>query len=609
MYYRQNNSIQHPLWTVNNAQTRQLTNRVFGNISLQYNINDNLNIAYRAGIDVYNESNSNHQNRGGINTNSGDLRLASGIYETWNNLSTIWDHNIVLNGNYYLTNEIGMSFNLGATSRREIFDQNGVSSDGQQAFGVLRHFNFLNQNEIQTFSERNIAGIYGQLDFDYEGYLYLTLAGRSDWVSNFSVENRSIFYPSASVSFIPTEAFEGFKTENGINYLKVRAGYGTSANFDAGAYPIANTLTLNTQDAQTNDPNNPGVNIVTNTTGILLGNPDLKPERLDEIELGIESRFLDSRISLDLSVYKRITNDLIINRPLDPTTGFTSTTTNIGEIVNDGIEIDLSADIFRGVNADGFNWNAGVNFTAYETEVTDLGLDTDLVVYTGFSNLGNAAIPGEPLGVIYGSRIQRDENGNFVVGADGNYIQDPNDGIIGDPNPDWIMNVRNSFSYKNITLGFQLNYIHGGDIYSSTISTLLGRGLITETLNREDTYILPGVNADGTANNIQINNSTYYFSNLLFGPSELQVYDATVIRLQEVSLAYALPNKFLERTPFGSLTVTFSGNNLWFDAINTPDGANFDPNTSGTGVGNGFGFDYINGPSSRRYGVSVKATF
>ncbi|MFD0860790.1 SusC/RagA family TonB-linked outer membrane protein [Sungkyunkwania multivorans] len=606
VYYRQNNSIQHPLWTLNNSGSIQQTNRVFGTASLTYSFNDNLNLSYRAGIDVYSENNTNFQNKGGINSNSGDIRLASGIYETWNNTNTIWDHNLVLAGDYDLTEDIGFAFTAGGTSRREIFDQNGTLSDGQQVFGVLRHFNFLNQNERQFFSQRNLVGVYGQADFDYKNMVYLNLAGRNDWVSNFAKANRSLFYPSASLSFIPTSAFEGLKSENGLNYLKLRLGYGTSANFDAGsAYPTVGTLVLNTQDNQ----DETGVNIVSNTTGTRLANPDLKPERLNEIELGLESRFLNNRVNLDLSVYKRITEDLIIDRPLDPATGNTVVATNIGEIQSDGIELDLGVDWFRGAEEGDFNWNTNVNFTAYETTVEDLGLDTDLVVYSGFTNLGNAAIEGEPLGVFFGSKIQRDDNGNFVVGADGNYIQDPEDGVIGDPNPDWVMNLQNSISYKNFTLGFLLNYTSGGDIYSSTISTLLGRGLITETIDRENTFILPGVLQNGDPNNVQINNSTYYFSNILFGPSELQVYDATTIRLQELSLSYSLPKKVLDRTPFGSLSFTITGNNLWFDAINTPDGANFDPNTSGLGVGNGFGFDFLNGPSARRYGLSVKATF
>ncbi|MCL6275590.1 SusC/RagA family TonB-linked outer membrane protein [Muricauda sp. 2012CJ35-5] len=607
VYYRQNNSIQHPLWTIDNAGSVQETNRVFGQASVQYELNDNLNIIYRAGIDIYNEGNTRFQNRGGVNSNSGDVRLASGVYSTWNNVRTIWDHNLVINGDYDITEKIGSTFNVGATTRRSIFDQNGVASDGQQVFGVLRHFNFLNQNEIQTFNERNIVGVYAQADFDYDNFVYVTLAARNDWVSNFSTDNRSQFYPSASISFIPTAAIDGLKSQDILNYLKIRGGIGVSANFDVLGvnYPVSNVLTLDTQDAQDDS----GRNVVTNTTGITLGNPNLKPETLQEIELGIESRWWDGRITMDASLYKRKTNDLIINRPLDASTGFTNTATNIGEIQSKGMELDLGINWFRAKDSGGFDWTTNLNFTTYETTVEDLGLDTDQVIYSGFSNLGNAAIEGEALGVLYGNRILRDDNGDFVVGADGNYVQDPTDGIIGDPNPDWVANVRNTISYKNFTLGFQWNYTDGGDVYSSTISTLLGRGLITETIDRENTFILPGVDSNGNVNNRQINNSTYFFSNLLFGPHELQVYDATTIRLQEASLSYSLPKQFLDKTPFGNLTFTVSGTNLYFRAFNTPKGANFDPNTSGTGVGNGFGFDFLNGPSSRRYGLSIKASF
>jgi len=603
VYYRQDNTIQHPLWTLHNAQTSQLTDRVFGNTSIIYEINNNLNLAYRVGLDLYSEDNTNYQNKGGINSNSGDVRLASGIYETWVNKNKIWDHNVSLTGDYNLNDKIGLTFNLGATTRREVFKQAGTSSDGQQVFNVLKHFNFLNQNEIESYAERNIDGVYGQAELDYDNFLFLTVAGRNDWVSNFSSQNRSVFYPSASISFLPTAVFEEIKSQNGINYLKVRVGYGTSANFGDLGYPIANTLFLDTRDFQ-----NGGSNVVSNTTGQILGNPNLKPELLKEYEAGLEGRFFDNRINLDLSIYKRITQDLIISRPLDPATGYTSTRTNVGEIQNKGLELDLGYDIIR-KDGDAFNWTANLNFNTYKSEVTDLGLDTDLVVYSGFSNLGNAAIEGEPLGVFYGTRVLRDTNGTPVIGSDGFYVQDSEDGIIGDPNPDWVTNLRNTISYKNFTLGFQFNYTQGGDVYSSTIATLLGRGLITETIDRENTYIIPGVDANGNPNNVQINNSDYYFSNVLFGPSELQVYDATTIRLQEASLSYSLPSKYLDKTPFGSLSLTVSGYNLWYRAINTPKGANFDPNTSGTGVGNGFGFDYLNGPSSMRYGFSLKATF
>ena len=601
VYYRQNNSIQHPLWTVKNSKNQQITNRVFGNMALVYDINDNLNLTYRFGLDVYSENNINSQNKGGV---GGSVATQSGILQTWNNTNTINDHNIILSGQYEVSEKVGFSFNAGATTRREVFDQNGVASSGQQVYGVLRHFNFALQDEIQFRQERNIAGVYGQLDFDYERMIYLSLAGRNDWVSNLANDNRAIFYPSASLSLIPTKFMSWLKSPNGVTYMKLRAGYGTSANFPTG-YPVASTLVLDTQSFQ----DDAGQDVVTNVSANLLGNPNLQPELLEELEFGIETRLFSSRISLDASYYTRTTKDLIINRPLDPSTGFTSTQTNVGEIISDGFEVDLNADVFAAKEQGDFSWNINANWFTNESEVTDLGLDTDIVVYSGFTNLGNAARVGDPLGIMVGSRIQRDADDNFVVNASGDYIVEEGLFEIGDPNPDWVLNVGNTFKYKNFNFNFLFGYTHGGDIYSRTASVLIGRGLTTDVVDRLNTFILPGVRGDGSPNDVQINNSTFYFNNVLFGPDELGVFDASVIRLQEVSLGYSVPAKFLDKTPFGSLSFTLSGLNLWYEAINIPKGTNFDPNVAGVGIGNGRGFDYLNGPSSRRYGFSVKASF
>ena len=284
-------------------------------------------------------------------------------------------------------------------------------------------------------------------------------------------------------------------------------------------------------------------------------------------------------------------------------------------------------DIFKN-DGDGFNWNSRINFTQSEQIVTEQ--EDDQILYAGSINpiLGaNAAIKGQQLGVIVGTRIERDANGNLLVDTSGNYkVQDnisidasgkevPNGTpgsrsitpIIGNPNPDYVMNFINTLTYHNFTFGFQINHTVGGDIASATIGTLLGRGNIGS--DRKNTFILPGVNDAGTPNTLQINNSSFYFNNILFGPKELLIYDASVIRLQEVSLGYSLPSKFLDKTPFGALTFTASGYNLWYDAYNTPNDANFDPNVAGVGIGNGRGFDYLNGPSSRRFGFSVKASF
>ena len=517
-----------------------------------------------------------------------------------------------------------MTFNVGANSVRNTYDVEGVASNGQIVFGVLQHFNFENQLPISGHSAKNTLGVFGSADLDYKDFLFVTLQARNDWVSNLPKENNSMFYPSASVAFLPTSMDENFKSDN-LSYLKVRAGYGTSAGFPGG-YP-----TVNTVGQSTNVNGGAAGGIITNSVSNFQANPDLKPELLGELEFGFDARVWNNRIGINASYFERTSKDLIVFKPLPTSSGYTSTQDNIGKIEGQGIEVDLDLNMFEilPVNVDGLSWNARVNFTTSENIVTEQ--TDDQIVFAGTTATwygGNAAIQGEPLGVIVGNRIERNDNGEYVVNASGNYgvesvmaidsngneVPVGTDGsrtitpIIGDPEPDYVMNFINTLKYKNFTLGWQLSHTAGGDMISKTVATLLGRGGIPGE-ERKHTFILPGVNADGSENQLQINNSAYYFNNVLFGPLELSVYDGSVIRLQELSFSYDFPQKFLDKTPFGALSLTATGYNLWYDAYNTPDDANFDPNVAGVGVGNGRGWDLMNGPSSKRYGISIKASF
>ena len=602
IYYRSSNGIQHPLWTVNNTGDAQMTHRVFGGISAQYDISDNLNVRYSYGYDVYSEDNTSYQNKGG---QDGNLEVQSGLYEKWNNTSTIFNHQVTINGDFELDDDWSVTFNAGAESVGREYDRNGVRSTGQNVFNVLRHYNFNSQEEIEFYSRRNVLGVFAQAAFDYQDYLYFTLASRTDWVSNLSEENRSITYPSASISFVPTSVLDFGNLP--IDFLKVRASYGTSATYPGG-YPIASTLSLNTKDFKVD-----GVEVITNTTGSQLGNTGLKPELLAELEFGLEANLFDNRLSAEISYFDRQTTDLIITQPLDPSTGYTSTRTNIGEISATGWEVDLNADWIRG---DKFNWNTSVNYTTNQAIVEDLGQNTDQIVYAGFSTRGNAAIPGLPLTSMIGTSVARDDSGRPLVDASGSYRTN-NDtnyktnkyALIGDSNPDFIANIGNTITYGNLSLNVLFNASIGGDMYSSFIMTLLGRGITTDTLDRELPYILPGVLADGSPNNKMIDNATTYFGNLILGGDELRTWDASVLRLSEVSLTYDIPSSWLDKTPFGAASISAQGFNLWYDAYNTPDGINYDPNIAGLGVGNGSGFEYFNGVSARRYGVSLKLTF
>ena len=555
IYYRNGNDIINPRWSVKNAQNGQLTNRIFGTASLTYEFNDDISLTYRAGIDFYNERNWAQSNKNGVNFNNAIF----GFLNTWDNNVRIWDHYVSIGGNYDLTNDqkLGLTFTAGATSRSRNVDQQGVASSGQIVFGVLEHFNYQNQSPIQFKQTRNIIGVFGEASFDWDNYAFLTVSGRNDWVSNLPTENNHKFYPSVSASFLPTAAFDGLRTDNGLNYLKLRAGLGQSAGFPTG-YPTVNTIGQSTQVNGGLVGGSSG--IVTNAVSNFQANPDLKPELISEFEVGFDSRFWKNRVTLNVSYFDRQTKDLIVFKPLPPSTGFTSTQDNIGKVEGDGWEADLSVDIFKN-DGDGFNWNSRVNFTKSEQIVTEQADDQILFAGSTAAFLGaNAAIQGEQLGVLVGTRIKRDADGNYLVDSSGNYITEDNivlpDGrsitpIIGNPNPDYVMNFINSLSYKNFNLGFQVSHTVGGDISSATVATLLGRGLIVE--DRKNTFILPGIEeATGLPNNNQINNSTYYFSNVLFGPKELTVYDGSVIRLQEVSLGYSFPEKFLEKNTIWS---------------------------------------------------------
>jgi len=615
IYYRDDNAIQHPLWTVKNAKFTQKVNRVNGFAALDYNLNDNLNLSYQGSVDTYSEDNVNQQNRGGRTTNA---VVDSGFYNTYNNNNLIMDHKVVLSGNNYsaFNDNLKIDFLVGGNSSHTDYNRVGVYSSNQQVFDFFDHSGFTDhatevdfdedgENDIDSefHQKRNIVGLYGSVGFDIKSFLYLNFSGRNDWVSNTEINN-SLFYPSASMSFVPTSAFPGMKSDNGINYLKLRAGYGTSANFATG-YPTVTTLTLNTQG---------WVDTTSNTTSSSVGNPNIKPELFSELEFGVEGKFF-RRINLDFSYYTRITEDLIIeDQPIAVSSGASRTDTNIGQIDSWGVEADLGVDIIK--KADGFNWNFNVNFTTYESEVTDLGQDTELIIYSGFTNLGNGARVGYPLGSIFGSRIARDADGNLLVDGVGNYASEEidEDGLlpfIGDPNPDFAMNYTNTFSYKGLSFTVAINHTSGGDMYTTTVATLMGRGLTTDSTDRLSTFILPGLSQEtGEVNDLQINNSNFYFDNGFASPAnELSVYDASVVRLREVTLGYSIPSKLLEKTPFGKLVIKASAYNMWYDAYNTPDGTNFDPNTAGLGAGNGQGFDFLTGPSSKRYGFSVTASF
>lgn len=617
-YYRSGNDIPHPRWTANNLLTANRTNRYYGKTELNWQAMDGLNVVYRLGYDSFTEDQSFQQNPGGVRPEG----LLNGYFQTVEILESTWDHNLQVLLDYQLTEDISFNGTVGGQYTLEKFDRQGLESINMIIFDFFKHSNFVNQSSTNFFTggsyqytqKQQTAGIYADVTVGYQDFVYLNLAGRNDWFSTLEPENRSIFYPSASLSYIVSDHLD--ITNDWLTYLKLFAGVGSSAG-SPGPYNTRNVLATDARAFI--QPS--GAVVTTNATSNSLGNPGLKPELHTEYEFGVDVRFLEGRIGLNAQYYTRKTTDLITSTPIDPATGFTSTLINIGEINNQGIEVQFSGNPVQGE----FSWNTTANFYKNTSEVKSLGSGLDRIqVGGGFTTRGNFAIPGEPFMVMLGSQIERvtadmvqnDPNfsgvevGTPLVNEQGNYITTGEIGVIGNPNPDWDLGWINTFRYKGASLTVQLDYQQGGDMFSTWISTLMARGLTTDTdkVNRNNTFILPGVNQQGEDNTVQISPSGVFFDNFGFGADELRVYDMTHIRLSNVSLSYDLPASVIGQTPFSQVTVSLSGDNLWMYAFNVPKGSGFDPNVNSIG-GNSRGFEYLTGPQVRRFGGSIRVRF
>lgn len=600
VYYRANNGIQHPLWTLENINDQEKVDRFFGNVNVGYDLGQDFKLNYRFGIDNYTQTQRYIINKGGS-------QVPDGLLSTSERINTIIDQTLNLIYNKNLSENWNIDGVVGLNLRRDRNDRNYTTSSNQFIYGLETHNNFSSHQNYSFVTDENLVGAYFTAAAGYKSFLYLSVQARNDWTSTLEKGNNSVFYPSASVSFIPTDAFESLKGHKVLNYLKFRAGYGTSAGYP-DPYQTRNVLSTNATAFVTRD----GRTIQTNTISNQFGNAELQPEILTELEFGVESRLFNNRVSIDLSVYNKQSSELIIELPLDPSTGGTVSTINSASLENKGLEVALT---ITPVATSNFRWDFTTNFTKNNSKVVSIADGVDKALIDGFSNLGNFAIPGEAYGVIEGSRVLRDEaTGLPIVGGNGVYQGDPDQGIIGNPNPDFTMNFINSLSYKGVQLRVQFDWTQGGDIWGSTASTLTARGIAGETdFDRFIPVIVTGLKEDANGelveNDIQVTPNNAYWRNTGVWYDENRIFDGTSVRLREVSLSYSLPKSVLSKLPFGSISLTLSGQNMWYKAVNFPESINFDPEVLSLGVGNGRGFDFVTGPTAKRYGATVNFTF
>jgi len=609
IYYRNGNDIENPRWTASNALSKDLTYRTYGTFGLKYEIIKGLSLAYRLGLDFYNESQRLTINKGGI---SGGAGYVNGLYRTSNAYNSILNHTLNATYNTNLSSNFSLTVNTGFDMRNDSYSQSGLKSTQQIVYGLFDHSNFITHDilseggsDLDYKTTKTRAGVYAEASVGYKDYVFLNLNGRNDWVSTLEKNNRTLFYPGVSASFIPTAAIASLKDSKTVNYLKLRLGYSTSAHFPD---PYNTRASLNLSTNSFVDKNGNVINVASVPDRV--PNPNLKPELIKEGEAGIEGKFFNNILSIDATAYYRTASNQILNRQLDVSTGYTSTTINAGAVDNKGIEIALG---ITPISTKDWKWQLDGIYTLNKSYVHSMPDDIKQIEIGGYSGgPGLYAINGKPLGVLQGSYVQIDpKSGKNIVDANGYYLGSSDIKVIGDPNALYKLTGISTLSYKSFSFRMQWDFTKGGDMFSNTVRTLLARGVTKDTdFDRTLPFIIPNaVKQDGTPNNIQQSVDNIYFNTYGFGPNSITVWDATLIRLREVSFAFSFPKKVLEKTPFGAASFNVSANNLWYLAPNFPKYTRFDPESNSLGAGAIHGLDLFAGPSSRRIGASLKLMF
>ncbi len=586
-FYITSNAKTTPTWIINEEPENSTLNRLIGNVNLEYRLPWNLNLRYQLGIDNYDEKRKRVRPIGSPFVAEGD------IYDVYINSRDI-NSDLILSGNAALMNgDVSMGFLVG----NNIFDRHY-----DRAFLFGEHLNLRGFDDISnakdiaiTNSIRNkrIIGVFGQLDLAYKDYLFVELSARNDWSSTLSTDDNSFLYPSASLGFVFSEFWE----PSWLSLGKIRASVAQVGN-DAPIYATADTYFLN--------------DIVGGQSAFSLSdeakNNSIKPEISTTWEAGTDLAFLNNLIGVNFTYYNRTTKDQVTLASLPGSTGYTSYILNAGKIENKGVEATLSFNNLLRRSAF-WRWDVDFNFTKNKNEVLEIPGDLNEIIIGTSAWFGASIVvrPGSPYGSVSGSYYERDDQGNLLIGDDGFPIIAPDRKILGDPNPDWRMNINNTLQYKNWGLNVLFDIKQGGELFNESRLAMWWYGTDSDINNVGTPHVFEGiVKSTGQVNTQEvILSETYYKSKVSF-VDEPAVEDASWVRLRNVALSYRFPSRWLRNSFVDNVLLTASGRNLW---ISTPYNGTDPEAASVLGAGNVQIIDMFGVPGTRSYSFAINVNF
>ena len=603
--YRGSNAYDNPFWSVNKVLFTDQVNRIIQSASLSYKITDWMRASYKLGLDHYSDARDSFWDINSGSESTGRIDLTTILSSDLNS-----DLMLLINKDFQ------DKFFINATLGHNFYSSSYVNrlSRGRELTkqGFQHISNAADISADESILQRQLYGLYADIRLNYNRMFYLNLTGRNDWSSTLPKENNSFFYPTVSLGFEFTELL-GLTNSKWLSYGKLRTSYGEVGN-DAGTYLTANYYGQASADGDPLLPSNsfPAFGINSFERSTVLGNGNLRAESTATFEIGGDFKFLMGRVGLDFTYYKATTTDLIVNAEISAASGYTTAPVNAGEIVNEGVEVMMN---IVPVQQDNFRWDIDVNFTKFENTVTKLPEGIDQISLTSWSSFSSIIKEGEPFGVLMGMSYQRNEDNEIIIGADGWPLVTSSQIKVGDPNPDWISGIRNTFSYKGIQLTALMDIRMGGDIWNGTggMMNYLGVGEESGTDRDVRGYVYEGVTETGEPNTVAVD-----FANPALGASgikwrrygtlgvaEDQVEDASWVRLREVALSYALPPRWFVDKGIRGVNLSVSGRNLWLWTRYS----GVDPETNLQGDSNTTGWDYFNLPNTKGIPGSVSLTF